>query len=222
MSIESGVKSSRPEDGLWNNYDIAKLATLQALQNESSDFWALYHSMRKSLISAKPNLGHYSLVDMEQMFKKFYLITLSNDNLHRNAGSKRVAEINGNVTKSRCTKCDFNRNEEIKNYDQVGILKCPNCGNLLRPDVVLLDETIAQRTIDAVNQAAATSEVFISIGVLFTPKEIDNLPLVAKGNGAYLMEINTQETKLTPHVDEFVKGESGKILPHLVTALTDS
>ena len=221
MSLESGIPVIRPEDGSWNNFDIAKLSTLQALQNNSSDFWAFHHSIRNTLESAKPNLGHYSLVDMEQMFKRFYLITLTNDNLHRDAGSKRVAELNGNVTRSRCTMCDFNRNEEIKDYDQTGIVKCPNCGNMLRPDVVLLDEAIPQRTIDALNQAAATSEVFISIGVLHIPKVIDNLPFVAKGNGAYLLEINTQETELTPHTNEFVKGDSGKILPHLVIALTD-
>jgi len=222
ISIESGAPQIRPEYGSWNNYNITKLATLQALQKNSDEFWKFYHAIREVLKNIKPNLGHYSLVDMEQMFKKFYLITLNDDNLHRVAGSQRVAELSGNVTRSRCTKCDFNRYEEIKDYDQSGIIKCSECGSMLRPDVILLDEKLPQRTIDAVNQAAATSEVFISIGISHTPKVIENLPFVAKGNGAYLLEINTQETKLTPHVNEFVKGESGKILPHLVTALTDS
>ena len=156
------------------------------------------------------------------MFKKFYLITLNEYNLHRVAGSKRLAELNGNITRSRCTQCDFNRNEEIQNYNLTGIPKCPKCGSMLRPDIVLLDEKIQQRTIDAVNQAAATSEVFISIGVSNAPKAIENLPFVAKGNGAYFLEINTHNTESAAHANEFVKGECGKILPHLVTALTDS
>ena len=222
MSLESGVPLVRREDRTWNNYDITKLSTLKAMQTDSIDFWDYFHARRLALQSAKPNLGHYSLVDMEQMIKRFYLITLNDDNLHRIAGSKRVAELNGNITRSRCTSCDFNRSEEMKGYDQKGILKCPKCNSILRPDIVLIDENIAQRTIDAVNQAAATSEVFISIGMLSTPKVVDNLPFVAKGNGAYLLEINSKETELTPHANEFVKGDSGKILPHLVTALTDS
>ena len=222
MSNESGAPKIHREDGTWNNYNIAKLATLNALQNNSSEFWEFYHSIRRSLKDIKPNLGHYSLVDMEQMFKKFYLITLNEYSLHRLAGSQRVAELNGNITRSCCTKCNFNRYEEIKDYNLSGIIKCPECGSMLRPDVVLLDEQIPQRTIDAVNQAAATSEIFISIGMSHSSKVIENLPYVAKGNGAYLLEINTQETELTSHTNEFVKGESGKILPHLVTALTDS
>jgi len=222
MSIESGAPPLHGKETTWNNYNLAKLATLNALQKNTEEFWELFHSIRKSLKNIKPNLGHYSLVDMESMFKKFYLITLNEYNLHRAAGSQRLAELNGNVTRSRCTKCDFNRYEEIQGYNLIGIPSCPKCGSTLRPDVVLLDEKIQQRTIEAVNQAAATSEVFISIGVSNAPKDIQNLPFVAKGNGAYLLEINSKETELSPHTNEFVKGESGKILPHLVTALTDS
>ncbi|MEJ2542699.1 MAG: Sir2 family NAD-dependent protein deacetylase [Calditrichaceae bacterium] len=220
MSIESGVPK---KEGTWNNYNLSKLATLNALQNNSNEFWNLYHSIRESLKNIKPNLGHYSLVDMEKMFKKFYLITLNEYNLHRVAGSQRLAELNGNVTRTRCNKCDFNRYEDIQNYNLSGIITCPKCGGMLRPDVVLNDETLPQRTIDAVSQAAATSEVFISIGSAEdAPKDIQNLPFIAKGNGAYLLEISKEETELSSHVNEFVKGESGKILPHLVTALTDS
>lgn len=222
MSVESGAPLILQEEGTWNNYDTGKLSTQKAMQNESDKFWDFYHARRKALESIKPNLGHYSLVDIEQMIKKFYLVTLTDDNLHRLAGSTRVAELYGNISRSRCTSCDFSRSEELKGYDQKGILKCPKCNNILRPDIILLDENISQRTIDAVNQAAATSEIFISISVSHTPKVIDNLPLVAKGNGAYLLEINNKETELTPHTNEFVEGDSGKILPHLVTALTDS
>lgn len=222
MSIESGVPVIYRQAKIWNNFDISKLATHQALNDNTNEFWKFYHSLRKAYTGIRPNLGHYSLVDMEQMFKKFYLITINDDNLQRLAGNERVAELYGNIYRSQCTKCEFNRYEELQNYNQTGIAKCPKCGNVLRPDVVLKDEMISQRTIDAVNQAAATSEVFISIGVSKTPKIIENLPFVAKANGAYLLEINSKETDLTPHTNEFVKGESGKILPHLVTALTDS
>ncbi len=222
MAIESGAPQIHQEDGSWNNYNIDQLATVTALQNKSDDFWKFYHSIRNALKTIKPNLGHYSLVDMEQMFKKFYLITMNEYNLHRLAGSQRVAEVNGNITRSRCTKCDFIRNEDITKYNLSGTIQCPKCGNMLRPDVVLLDEQLPQRTIDAVNQAAATSEVFISIGVSHSLQIIKNIPYVAKGNGAYLLEINKHETELTPHANEYVRGDSGKILPHLVTALTDS
>ncbi|MEJ2052841.1 MAG: Sir2 family NAD-dependent protein deacetylase [Calditrichaceae bacterium] len=222
LAAESGVATIRPEDGFWNNYDIAKLSTRKALTNNSEEFWKFYHAVRMSLKDIKPNLGHYSLVDLEQMFKRFYLITLNNDNLHRLAGTGRVAELNGNLARTRCTKCDFARNEDIKNYSEKGVLNCPQCGNILRPDVVLLDESVPQKTVAAVNQAAATSEVFISIGVPEPPKIVESLPFVAKGNGAYLLEISSGETELTQHTNEFLKGDSGKILPHLVTALTDS
>jgi len=222
LAAESGVVTIRPEDGKWNKYDIAKLSTRKALENNSREFWDFYNAIRYSLKGVKPNLGHYSLVDMEQMFKKFYLITLNNDNLHRQAGTQRIAEVYGNLARSRCTQCKFSRNEDLEKYSENDVLTCPECGSVLRPDVVLLDETIPQKTVAGVNQAAATSEVFISIGVPEPPKLLDSLPFVAKGNGAYLLEVSPQETGLTQHTNEFIKGDSGKILPHLVTALTDS
>jgi len=222
ISAESGMPTFRGADGLWNNYDVTQLATPQALKNNTKIFWEFYHWRRSILSGIRPNLGHYSLVDLEKYFNEFCLITQNVDNLHRIAGTENLLELHGNITLSRCTECKYQGYENIKKYEGNGIPKCPKCNEILRPDVVLFNELLPIKILEKAQKAAATSEVFISIGTSSLVEPAASLPFVAEGNGALLVEINKEETPLTSHADEVLKGESGKILPHLVTALTDS
>lgn len=221
ISAESGVPTFRDKGGLWNNYDVTKLATPQAIENNPGVFWEFYHWRRAILSNIEPNFGHYSLVDLEKYCNEFHLITQNVDNLHRLAGSENILEIHGNITRSRCTQCSFNRTEKIKTYSGKGVPRCPKCQSILRPDVILFGETLPKKILEQAQNAAATCEVFFSIGTSSLVEPAATLPYIAKGNGAYVVEINPQETPLSKHTNETIRGESGKILPHLVTALFD-
>jgi len=222
ISAESGVPTFRGKDGIWNNYNVAQLATPEALKENAALFWEFYHWRRSLLANIKPNFGHYSLVDLEKYFNEFTLITQNVDNLHRLAGSENIIEIHGNISKTKCSNCSFVREESIRNYEGKGIIRCPKCDHLMRPDVVLFNENLSSKVFEKAQESAATSEVFFSIGTSALVEPAASLPYIAKGNGAYLVEINKEETPLTAHADESIRGESGKILPHLVTVLFDS
>ncbi len=219
VSAESGVPTFRGKDGLWNNYDVQQLATPQSLRDNTEIFWKFYSWRRELLEKVKPNLGHYALVDMENFFEHFTLITQNVDNLHRIAGNKNVLEIHGNIMNSYCIDCG-ERIEGMDGFPKTeSIPKCHKCGGFMRPDVVLFGEHLDPQRLRQAQDAAATCEVFLSIGTSAVVEPAASLPYIAKGNGAYIVEINAEKTPLTDNADESLIGQTGKILPLLIMAL---
>jgi len=218
ISAESGVPTFRGRDGLWRNHDVQQLATPQALMQNPQLFWEFYRWRRELLKEVQPNLGHYALVDLENRFEDFALITQNVDNLHSLAGNRNVMELHGNIMRTYCNDCgaDFQEGE----YDaQSAVPKCPRCGGVLRPGVVLFGEALPAKTLSQAQEAAASCEVFFSVGTSSLVEPAASLPYIAKANGAYLVEVNLERTPLSDHADEVVLGKAGKLLPALILIL---
>ena len=217
ISAESGVPTFRGKDGLWKNHDVMQLATQQALKADVELFWEFYNWRRKLLAEVQPNLGHYAIVDLERFFEEFSLITQNVDGLHKLAGSKQVVELHGNIKNTFCNDCHY----KIRTDDELDgpVPKCPKCSGDMRPGVVLFGEALPADSLANSQEAAATSEVFISIGTSALVEPAASLPYIAKGNGAYLVEINMERTPLSDHADEVILGKSGEILPFLAVEL---
>ena len=94
-----------------------------------------------------------------------------------------------------------------------------DCGGLIRPDVVWFGETLPQRELELSFQAAQESEVFFSIGTSAVVQPAASLPLEAKQQGAYVVEVNFEKTTISDLVGESILGKSGEILPQLVEAI---
>lgn len=218
VSAESGVPTFRGEDGLWNNNPVEKLATIDALKKDPELFWEFYRWRRSLLKNIKPNLGHYSLVDLENYFEDFTLITQNVDNLHIKAGSNNPIELHGNIKRNRCTNC---RDVTQANFalQQDTVPKCTKCGAVLAPDVILFGEALDQIVLKKAQESSAICEVFISIGTSSLVEPAASLPYIAKGNGAYLVEINTEKTPLTDDADEVINHPSAKALTDLALIL---
>lgn len=219
ISAESGVPTFRGKDGLWKNHDVQRLASPQALQHDPKLFWEFYKWRRELLANVKPNLGHYALVDLEQMFKGFSLITQNVDGLHGAAGSKNLWEIHGNINITRCNECGYQLKDSERGLLNSEVPLCPKCSGVLRPGVVLFGENLSPSVLSAAQEAASQSEIFFSIGTSAVVEPAASLPYIAKANGAYVVEINTERTPLSDHVDEVILGPSGKVLPALVMQL---
>jgi NAD-dependent deacetylase len=213
ISAESGIPTFRGNDGLWKNKKFEDLAHIDAFHKNPAAFWDFYNWRRENLKGVKPNLGHFALVDMARHFNELTVITQNVDNLHRVAGSKNLIELHGNLLRNKCSKC----NELAENSDNTNLsaMKCKKCGGYLRPDVVLFGETLNDAVLRQAQEASATCEVFFSIGTSGLVEPAASLPYLAKANGAYLVEINEEDTPLTPHMDESIRGQAGKILPRL-------
>jgi NAD-dependent deacetylase len=214
ISAESGIPTFRGKDGLWENQKPEEIATPQTLKNNPELFWKFYNWRKKLINDVKPNLGHYSLVDFERIYSDFMLVTQNVDNLHREAGNDKIVELHGNIFNTKCANCGKNYIEPISENSQIP--KCDSCGGLLRPDVVLFGENLKEKNLRAAQEAAAGSEIFFSIGTSALVEPAASLPFLAKANGSYVVEINPEETPLSHHADECLRGKTEKLLPALV------
>ncbi len=217
ISAESGVPTFRGKDGLWEKHRVEDLATFSALKKDPELFWKFYGWRRKLLKDVQPNLGHYALVDIERMYEDFTLITQNVDNLHHLAGNRKVLEIHGNIMRTRCSECGTVIDDP---NDYSGVLpKCEKCSGLQRPDVVLFGENLDEKLLRKAQESSAGCEIFFSIGTSAVVEPAASLPYLAKANGAYIVEINAEETPLSSHADETIIGQAGKILPQLVMTI---
>ena len=220
ISAESGIPTFRGENGLWKTYRAEELANFDAFVRNPSLVWEWYNYRRKLISGFKPNPGHYALAEMEQMFNSFTLITQNIDGFHYQAGSRNILELHGNIMKSRCVSCGRVMSDVQCAHDAE--LPYCECGGLLRPDVVWFGESLPQRELRLAFDAAGSSDVFFSIGTSGMVQPAASLPLVAKRDGAYTVEINIEETVVSPQMDETIIGPSGEVIPQLVRHIVEN
>ena len=218
VSAESGVPTFREaQTGLWAKFNAEDLATPQAFQRNPRLVWEWYEWRRKLVAGAKPNAAHLALAEMEPLFSKFCVITQNVDGLHQRAGSRNVVELHGNITRTKC----FDEGTQVSNWKDNGDVppKCPNCGGLLRPDVVWFQEPMPEAEMNLAAQASAACEVFFSIGTSTMVYPAATLPFEATRHGAIVVEINPQPTPFTKQANFVLPGAAGVVLPELLSKL---
>lgn len=219
ISAESGVPTFRGEDGLWKKFRAEELATVSAFMDNPKLVWEWYLFRRDIINKVKPNPGHFALVALESHFDDFTLITQNVDGLHRSAGSKNVLEVHGNIMKNKCFDCSKPYEGEID--IESGELPNCECGGKIRPDVVWFGEMLSANVINGAFDASTRAEVFFSIGTSALVHPAASMPINAKRQGAYLVEINLDPTPLTEIADCSILGKSGEILPEIVKGIRE-
>lgn len=159
MSAESGIKTFRDSNGLWEEYRIEDVATYEAWQNNRELVLEFYNQRRKQLLEVKPNAAHYALVDLEKKFN-VQIITQNVDDLHERAGSSKVLHLHGELKKARST-VDPELIYEIEGWELKSGDKCKK-GSQLRPHIVWFGESVPNISIAATLVKAA--DIFLVIG----------------------------------------------------------
>jgi NAD-dependent deacetylase len=213
ISQESGIPTFRGNDGLWRSYDAMKLATIDAFYENPKLVWEWYNERRKNIFSAKPNLGHKAIAELEK-FSQVVVLTQNIDGLHQMAGSTKVLELHGSIVKIKCTVCDY-KDEILTEFSDIPPL-C-TCGNILRPDVVWFGEGLPQDVWEEAIFHANSCDVMIISGTSLVVSPANTLPIYAKQNNAFLIEINPDETVMTTDMDLSVRSTSASTLPQLVS-----
>ncbi len=220
ISAASGVPTFRGKNGLWRNYRPEELATFSAFQRNPHLVWEWYLWRRSIIRKVQPNAAHYALKELEEILPNLTIITQNVDNLHQLAGSRKVIELHGNIMRSRCSRCGKPYPEEVDLRE--GIPTCQDCGGLIRPDVVWFGEFLPPQSLEQAQQVARNSEVFFSVGTSAVVEPAASLPYLAKTNGAFLVEINPEQTPLTPQVDLYFQDSADKILPEILRQLKEN
>jgi NAD-dependent deacetylase len=222
-SAESGVPTFRDaQTGLWAQYNPAELATPEAFKRNPKLVWDWYSWRRETVFAAKPNAGHYALVQMARHVPNFHLITQNVDGLHQRAGSEQVIELHGNITRIRCQSCSHSIDLTKQNLDSLKFSdteppRCASCNHYYRPDVVWFGENLPVHALQQAEQLAQSCDVFFSIGTSSQVYPAAALPLYA--TKAVVIEINREKTALTQQADFALQGASGEILPALVESV---
>ncbi len=217
VSAESGLPTFRGQDGLWKKFKPEELASFAAFQKNPEIVWEWYQHRREVLKNARPNPGHDALVVFENFFPKFTLITQNVDGLHRRAGSKNVLELHGNIQRNRCLGCGQLADAVDLSSEEIPP-RC-RCGGRLRPDVVWFGELLPEQTLKQAFQAAERAQLFFTIGTSAAVHPAASLPIVASEHGAYVVEINPEETEISYLVAESLRGTSATILTELAAYL---
>jgi NAD-dependent deacetylase len=217
VSAESGVPTFRDAlTGLWARFDPQMLATRAAFERDPRLVWEWYAWRRQLVAGARPNAGHYALAALASRVPQLTLITQNVDGLHQAAGSPRVLELHGNLSRVKC----FQEETVVATWPDTGEVppRCPACGAYLRPDVVWFGEALPAAALEAAFDAAGQCDVFLSVGTSGLVHPAAQLPLVARERGAMLIEINPEPTPLTPYAGHALAGPAGEIVPGLLEA----
>lgn len=214
ISAESGIKTFRDADGLWENHRVEDVATPEAFIRDPELVWKFYRTRYEQVLTVKPNPGHYALKELEDhLGDNFLLITQNIDGLHTLAGSQRVVEMHGSIHRSFCTKCHRTVPAE-KALKQEAIPHCKSCSAMLRPDVVWFGEVPYH--LDLIMSWLSKLDYFITVGTSGVVYPAAQFLLSAKYAGSTTVGINLDPPENLRYIDEFHQGLSSKLLPELI------
>jgi len=215
VSAVSGVPTFRGPDGLWRRHRPEDLATPAAFARDPRLVWEWYDWRRQRIAACAPNDAHHVLARWSA-WPGFTLVTQNVDGLHERAGTADVLCLHGSIWEVRCADgCTGGR---AARRDLVAPLaelppRCRHCHGLERPGVVWFGESLDAAVLGRAVEAAASCDVFLTIGTSAVVYPAAGLVVEAKRHGATTIEINPDETPLAPYLDFAVRHPAERVLP---------
>ena len=216
VSTESGIPDFRSKDGLYNktdkrfrSYKPEYLLSYDCLSRKPEVFFD-YYRRNLDCRSIEPNAAHKKLAEMEVRGKLDGVITQNIDGLHQKGGSRKVWEIHGSTLRSYCTGCHKQYGPDFLFENKEDVPHCPECGKMVRPDVVLYGEFLPQRDYEEAIALIRYSDLLIIGG---TSLEVGSAAQLAHMyHGKYLVIINKGRTKLEGKADLVFHDSIGKVM----------
>ena len=213
VSTESGIPDFRSQDGLYHQqYDFPPETILSHtfFMRRPEEFYRFYRD-KMLCDTAKPNETHLKLAELERTGKLRAVVTQNIDNLHQQAGSKKVLELHGSVYRNYCMDCgrfyDFSYMKESS-----GVPKC-ECGGIIKPDVVLYEEGLDNQVISESVQAISEAEILIIGGTSLSVYPAAGL--IDYFRGEHLVVINKSSTPQDRNADLLIKLPIGSVFSQI-------
>ncbi|MCB9136373.1 MAG: NAD-dependent deacylase [Anaerolineales bacterium] len=218
-STPSGIPDFRStHSGLWEHNDPMEVASLSTFRFQPRKFFDWFRPLAAQIHTAQPNPAHYSLADLEKAGYFAGIVTQNIDGLHQRAGSEKVYEVHGTLTRLICPHCY--KTYPAQNYLEPYIYDCvipvcPGCAHMLKPDVVLFEEQLPLSIWRQAEQAVANCDLMLVAGSSLLVYPAASLPYRALEKGVPLIMINKSPTYLDEKADVVIYGDLSKIIPHL-------
>lgn len=214
VSTESGIPDFRSVDGLYHqryDYPPETILSHSFFMRNPEAFYQFYHDKMLAL-DAQPNAAHRKLAELENAGKLRAVVTQNIDGLHQMAGSKKVLELHGSVHRNYCMKChEFYDAWYMKDSD--GIPRCEKCGGIIKPDVVLYEESLDQEVLREAVSAISRAQVLIVGGTSLVVYPAAGLLQYFQGDA--LVVINKGATPADSNADLLIQEPIGKVLDQI-------
>jgi len=216
MSAESGIRTFRDIDGLWNNYRVEEVASPEAWASDMDLVLEFYNQRRKQLLECEPNAGHYALAELQQKYD-VQVITQNVDDLHERAGSEHVLHLHGELKKVR-SELDPSYVIELEGWELKAGDTCPK-GGQLRPHIVWFGEPVPNITRAAEITTAADIVMVIGTSMQVYPAAglIHYAPLDTE---KYYIDPGASESNVVQNL-EVIREKAGEAVPQLVKKFLD-
>lgn len=169
VSAQSGIPTFRDAlTGLWEHFDPARLATVQAFREDPALVWGWYEWRRQKVLEAQPNAAHLAIAELARRLPRLTLITQNVDDLHERAGSLEVLHLHGSLHAPKCFACHrpFTGPLPLPSLPEQGARleppRCTGCNGKIRPGVVWFGEALPERILKRAFQAARECDLLLS------------------------------------------------------------
>ena len=231
LSVESGIPSFRGPDGLWTRYGQPSNLSYRVFSRDPRAWWERRlrdevtsdnptYDLKDAVDRAVPNPGHRALAELETMGVLRGLITQNVDGLHTAAGSRQVLEIHGNRSFLRCLGCGDRWPRPAGGFAELPPT-CADCGGIVKLDTVMFGEPIPRATLASCLEQVRRCDAMLLAGTSGAVNPAAQFPLLAREQGAKIIEVNPVATQLTGAADVVINGPAGAALPDIVRRLRD-
>ena len=221
-STPSGIPDFRsPGTGLWEKANPMQVASIYAFRRRPQAFYDWIRPLAETLLDAEPNPGHKALAELEGEGYLKAIVTQNIDDLHQRAGSREVLELHGHLRKATCLDCyhvlptpalldDFLTSREMP--------RCPECGGVLKPNVVLFGEQLPVKVFNAAMRHVRRADLMLVVGSSLEVMPVSQFPLQVRDHGGRLIVVNLMSTYVDDIADVVIHGDLAEVLPRIVQA----
>ena len=210
ISVESGIPPFRGPTGLWSKYDPKILDIDFFIQNPAESWKYIKEIFYDYMGNTQPNDAHKFLAWLENIGKLRGVITQNIDNLHQKAGSKNVIEFHGTASQMECIDCKRKFPSDSISLENLPPL-CPECQGILKPDFVFFGEPIPPKAFEESIKLCENADCLIVVGTTGEIMPASQLPILAKQNGAKIIEINIEPSNYTNTITDIFLNDKATV-----------
>jgi NAD-dependent deacetylase len=217
VSTESGIPDFRSATGIWAEVDPFEVASIQAFRRDPARVWSFYRERIHVLRDAEPNAAHIALAELERRGLIQAVVTQNIDTLHTRAGSQEVVEVHGSIRSAECLGCLWTEPVDavLAHLADSPTPSCPQCGEVLRPGVVMFGELLPAGAMERATQLARGAQLMLVVGSSLEVWPVAGLPLEARA----LAIVNLGPTALDDRALLRIDAHAGETLAAVVAEL---